>query len=157
MPDWKTESEGSYHILDARCATWPELAGLLAHWWQRLADLSQAAEESWDCLVCDLWPEGGGRLIGHAQRQTDAVGLDVGFRICATLDLRALVGRSEFDAQSLVGLIDNLEEILMRAAALPPAREALAGNFSGTPVYLTAYGEGPLTSARRLRLELSQE
>lgn len=158
LPEWKTESEGSYHILKAAVATWEELPPLFSLWWARLADLARQSDTPWDCLVADLWPDGGGRLIGHAQRQADAVGLDIGFRVCADLDLRTLTGRNEFDAGALHQVQKHIALALQHAAIIPPAQSSLQNLRERRQymVFLTAFGEGPLTAAMALDLPVSE-
>lgn len=157
--DWTVELEGSYHISARRIVELDKLESSLSDWLAYIAKLTETcANAEWNCIVCDLWPEDGGRLIAYVQLVQEAVGLDIGFRVCANLDMEQLWGIPDYlDEDVLYQLIDSLWIRLRKAANLEPARSALhrLSESQAFQIYGTYYGESLESGAGVKLLELT--
>lgn len=86
--DWSIENERdnatglTYYSMTLPIAETP-YSGMVC-WWHKMLDLASEAS-GWDVILCDLWIDNTGRIIGHVQKGSDPVGVDKGFRVCITL------------------------------------------------------------------------
>jgi len=56
-----------------------------AAWWLKILELSKGKED-WNVIIADQWIDNTGRVIGHIQRDNQAVGYDRGFRVALTVE-----------------------------------------------------------------------
>ncbi len=94
---WSAKAPDTYFLRDASP---PAIADAMMAWWERLLEHAESVTDA-DTLVADAWVETG-RVIGHVQRRSEAVGMDRGARVCLTvLPISAALAESGFDDETL--------------------------------------------------------
>ena len=108
-------------------------------WWLKIIELSKDKSD-WNVIVADLWIDNTGRVIGHIQRDNQAVGYDRGFRVALTVEewVDQLNVAFDMDDEQLYNntinvLYSNAETMLRNAVAAPSVMTALKALYMQHP------------------------
>lgn len=119
---WRVQQDGRVHEVTIDVARWSDLATPMAAYLEKVAQLGQhQLTEAWDTILCDWQRDNAGRLVAHMQLATDGLNNDIGFQVCASINVEAdnLNSSDEQTAEQ------SLWEQLAIASELEPAKAAL--------------------------------
>lgn len=119
----------------------------LSCWVEKIIELAQEHDGTWDVLLADLWPnDGRSRLIGFVQMKDAAIGRDIGFRVCAYLENNGIEGDTGDD-------IPLVREWLIKAALKRSTRKKLHKISKSNPfeIRLTCWGFGKVSDGIEIK------
>ena len=100
-------------------------------WWCKIVELSEGKED-WNAIIADMWIDNTGRIIGHIQRNDQAVGYDRGFRVSLTIKRWVDELNKAFDSENedlyydvINDAFSEAVQLLQTSAKKSPANEAI--------------------------------
>ena len=124
--NWNKDEPGkmTYHYARISSSQVDDHQAAIDSWWEKLLDLAESVED-WNVIVGDVWVDTG-RIIGHVQRDKDAVGMDCGFRVALSVtSVVDALHNADFEPEAYAKASARLYALLDRSTRREPTRQRL--------------------------------